>query len=131
MKRLLFVFLMMTCSVSWAEWEILSGAANGLYIEYYDKSTIRKNGEIVKMWTMLEFSEVQTSSAGKSFQSSKALKAFNCKSEEGVLISYIFFSGSMGQGNVVVSETLKEKIWDPISPGSMAESEWSIACGKK
>lgn len=133
MKRLLFVVLMMTCSVSWAEWRITDFTSDGRYAAYHDKSTKRKNGAIVKMWLMRDYSEVLTDAEGKKYQSVKTLFSYDCKSETTALISIIEYSGSMGSGKVVWSGTRKEHEfeWAPIVPGTISEQEWKIACGKK
>jgi len=66
MKRLLFVVLLMVCSVSWAEWEFLSKSSDGKQKVYVNKSTIRKNGAISRMWVLTDFSQVQTNAGGES-----------------------------------------------------------------
>jgi len=99
MKRLLFVVLLMTCSASWAEWQLCTGDATMLV--YCDKSTIRKNGAISRMWDMTDYSSVQTNSSGGRYMSEKSLAAYNCRDETNALISLVQYSGSMGQGNTV------------------------------
>jgi hypothetical protein len=135
MKRLLFVALMMTCSVSWAEWDFCGKTSNGegddnLY--YCDKSTIRKNGVISRMWEMIDYSKVQTNSSGKNYRSIKILRAFNCREETVAIISFVMHSGTMGAGSAVFSFTLQEKEWEwePIVPNTIGATMWKTACGK-
>jgi hypothetical protein len=130
MKRLLFVLLMMTCSVSWAEWEYTT-ETNSFFL-YHDKSTIRRNGEISQMWSLLQFVEVQNF-LGYSYKSRNELIKYNCKDETSALVSVSRFSESMGKGKVTSSNTIKEREWEwhPVSPGSSGETSWEIACGKK
>ena len=132
MKRLIFLALMMICSVSWAEWE-LCGGSDDKFMVYCDKSTIRKKGAISRMWGLREFSSVQTNARGDRYMSVKSLHAYNCEEETRATISLIQYSGSMGQGNVVLSGTRQEREWqwEPIVPGSIAEAQWKIACGRK
>lgn len=122
---------MVASSVAWADWELSGGDAEDTF--YHDKTTIRKNGAIAKMWTMIDHSEVLTDGADLSYKSSKNLFVFNCKSELGELISLLRYSGSMGNGKVVYSANWKEKDWEwkPIAPGTFNEFHWKIACGKK
>ena len=133
MKRIIFIMLMTICSQSWAGWEVAAPAKDDSFISYYDKSTIKKKGVIVKMWTMKELSEVQTAADGGSYLSITALKAYNCESEETAVISVTLHSGSMGSGKITGSELYKEKEWDwePIPPYSVWRAEWKIACGKR
>ena len=122
---------MMICSVSWAEWELYGDDQDRML--FYDKSTIRKNGAIPRMWFMDNYSKVQTNPIGDRYMSQKTLRAYNCSDETWALISLVQYSGSMGQGNVVQSITLQERQWewDPIVPGTLGETKWKIVCGKK
>ncbi|MCE2871016.1 MAG: hypothetical protein LW714_06345 [Oxalobacteraceae bacterium] len=131
MKRLLFVVLMMSCSVSWAEWE-LTGKADDL-THYHDKSTIQINDITAQMWVMYEFPEVRTNTDGDKYKSAKTLLAFNCKYETLTMISVVQYSGSAGNGEIILTDTFKESewIWDRIVPNSLENKELDIACGKK
>ncbi len=130
MKRLLFVLLLMTCSVSWAEWELSGGDSEDNF--YHDKSTIRKNGVIVKIWTMLSHANAVIEN-GYQYKSSKNLFVFNCKLDTSELISILKYSGSMGSGKVVFSANWQEKDWEwkPVVPGTYTELHYKIACGLK
>ena len=130
MKQLLFVLLMMTCSVSWAEWELTQ--LNDTEVMYHDKSTIRRNSAIARMWTMTDFLEKQLES-GKPYKSQITQFSYDCKSETAKLITTTIYSGSKGQGVVVSSYFDKDNLqsWNPVVPGSLGEHEWKIACGKK
>jgi len=131
MKRLIFFALMMVCSVSWAKWELSSSDEDQMI--FYDKSTIRKNGVMSRMWVMLNYSKVQTDSSGNSWMSTKSLHAHNCRDETVAIISAVQYSGSMGKENVVSNSTWQEREleWMPIIPGSTGRTLWKIACGKK
>jgi hypothetical protein len=135
MKRLLMVCLMMTCSVSWAEWEFsVVGESDDFEITYYsDKSTIRRNGDIVKMWSLKEYSVMQKTFNGVNYKSSKVLNSYNCKYESSTQVSIVHYSNSMGNGNVVYTVTFKESEleWEPYVPGSLGQVLWKIACRKK
>ncbi len=133
MKRFLLVCLMMTCSVSWADWEMTGTVVNKERILYHDKSTIRRNGVIAKMWGMDDYSLPQENSGGQKYQSVKILYAFNCIREELAIISINQYSDSMGKGEGIFSITTPESElkWEVIVPGSVREERWKIACGKK
>ena len=123
--------MMMVCSFSWAAWEITSYAQDHYF--YHDKSTIRRNGVIAKMWIMMENLEMQKSASGSYYKSASQLFAYNCREETLTLIAHAMYSGSMGTGSVVSTATLKESEWDwrPVFPGSIREADWKIACGKR
>ncbi len=132
MKKLAFATLVMTCLSSWAAWDYMGTSNDKDYDIYNDISTIRKNGEIAKMWTLQDFYTTQINRAGEKTRSVKLLRAFNCRAETMANISIAKYSGQMGSGSVVVSGTLDEHLWtwNPIVPESIGETQWKIACGK-
>ena len=131
MKRILFVLLMMTCSVSWAEWELVSNDNNSDI--YADTATIRKKGNFVEMWRMRNYFEVQVESSGIKYRSSIMMTRYGCNDKTAGLVSWIDYSKEYGQGEPVLSVTQKKNdIQDkPIVPGSVSETAWKIACGRK
>ena len=131
MRRLLFSALMMVCSVSWAGWEYTDTSDKITF--FHDKSTIRRNDGIAKMWTLYDHSVIQTYKTGERWKSEKVFFAYNCKEQTFASIAMIHYSGGMGTGKVVWSGISKEDDleWAPISPGSIGEVRWKIACGKK
>lgn len=133
MKRLIFTALIMISSVSRADWEpVASNDDAGIRI-YFDKSTVRLTGAIVKMWTMTEHFSIKTDSFGNRYKSDKTLLGFDCNSEKSALMTIVFYSGSMGKGVVVWRGDRQEREWEwgPIIPGTLDEILWKTACGKK
>jgi len=133
MKRILFAVLMMTCSVSWAEWEYMGTTNDREANVYVDKSTIRRNAIIAKMWTLHYLSTIKVGHAGEKIKSTKLLRAFNCREETEAAILIAEYSGSIGSGSVIASGSLEAELWkwNPIVPHSIGETQWLIACGKR
>jgi hypothetical protein len=130
MKRFVFVALMMVCSASWAEWEYTTHTNS--FSVFHDKSTIRRNSTTSQMWTLTDYFQAQTD-GGPLFKSKKELWKYNCRDETAAVISLINFSDVFGDGVPNWSHTYneREQTWIPVSPGSIGELEWKIACGKK
>ena len=137
MKRLIFVALMLVCSASWAEWEVC-GVGDLAASFYCDKSTIRKNGSISRMWTMVTFASIQNF-WGKRAGSWKQLVAYNCNTHTSAVISMVTYSDFMGRGKVTLAETIpeREQEWYPVQVPEDSNdmgnhyTYWKIACGKK
>jgi hypothetical protein len=131
MKRILYVFLMMTCSVSWAGWELIGGTSG--YASFVDRATIRKKGAFVEMWSMENYFETQVNTSGKTYRSDKSLQSYDCNERASAVISLVHYSAEDGTGEVVYSGTRKksEINHEPIVPGSLGEVNWKIACGRK
>jgi hypothetical protein len=129
MKRLLFAVLMMVCSVSWAEWELV-GKTNS-YATYVDKSTVRRDRNKVKMWSMRDYYSVRTAS-GAEFLSTKILDVYDCQEEASALVSIAAYSEQMGTGKFVQGVTYQqtEWNWEPVVPDSIGKKQWQIACNK-
>ncbi len=127
MKRTLCCLLLMTCSMSWAELEITSGAPE--QVVYHDKTTKVRVGNIVKMWTMTDFPEAREDGFG-DFLSIKTYDAFDCKKRFHALVQAFFYADKLATGNVIRSLKIKyaELDWLPIKPETVAEEELQIAC---
>ena len=122
------LMLLVTAGTASAEWTAAGDSDE--FIQYVDRATIRRNGNFVKMWVLMDFKTVQTF-AGDSYLSSKAQQEYDCKEEKVRLLAYTWYDGQMGNGKVVVSNGNVRDEWSPISPGSIGEIQWKIACGKK
>ena len=129
MKRLLMgLMLAITAGAASAEWT-QSGEGES-FIHYVDIATIRRNGNLVKMWDLMDYKTVRTVS-GISYLSDKSQIEYDCKEEKERMLAFTYFSGQMGNGKVVYSNGAVKDEWEPIEPGSVAETLWKIACGKK
>ena len=130
MRRLVLgLMLGLTATAASAEWTISGG--NDQYMHYVDRATIRRNGNLVKMWNFFDYKKVQPSpSTGLSYLSTKQQSEYDCKEERTRILAFTTFDGKMGNGNVVFSDSDPDK-WEPIGPGSVGETLWKIACGKK
>jgi hypothetical protein len=127
MKRILIVILLVISENSYAEWTPI-GEILELFT-YTDRTTIRRNGNFVKMWELRDYKAVQKSNFG-SFLSAKVQQEYDCREEKSRLLAFTWFSEQMGNGTVVYSDNDPYK-WSPIQPESMNEALWKIACGKK
>jgi surface-adhesin protein E len=126
---LLLTLLVLSSGPADAEW--LWASANnqvGLTI-YVDPETIRRNGDLVKLWQLYDYKTRQTV-GGDSFLSSKAQRQFDCVTQRTRLLAFTHFTGNMGSGNRVFSD-LDESEWKPVAPGSVGQALWRFACSKQ
>ena len=131
MKRFFFVFLMVTSSVSLAEWERIG--KNDNFVQDVDRATIRKKGKFVEMWDMKSHFETQVSTLGEKYKSSKSLQRYDCKNETKGLIQFVWYADIGGEGRVVYSENIKKNDIEDASvvPGSIGEMLLNTACGRE
>ncbi|HEV8620719.1 MAG TPA: surface-adhesin E family protein [Nitrospiraceae bacterium] len=126
----LITLLLLSSGPAYAAWELIGESADfGVGVTVYvGPETIRRKGDLVKMWKLYDFKTIQTV-AGKSYFSSKARSEFDCAEERLREFAYTWFSGSMGRGIVVLSDS-NEGRWEPTAPESIGQMLWNFACGK-
>lgn len=130
MIKIIFSFLLLAVASNnvMAEWVAVGTAVGSTY--YVNPNTIRKSGNKVKMWTLIDYNSTQIGATGDKFLSLKFQEENDCKEEQRRLLYYSFHSENMGRGDVVYIEQKPDKNWKPVPPESMGESLWKFACGK-
>jgi hypothetical protein len=126
----LITLLFLNSVPAYAEWVALGYSESlGGYTVYVDPDTIRRNGDLVTMWALTDYTTRQTV-ADISFLSSKAQNEFDCAEKRRRELAVTWFSGNMGYGNGVWNNS-DETTWRPVAPGSVGHGVWKFACGKE
>jgi hypothetical protein len=130
MRRLILIMLLVFSSGPvYAEWVEVSANKKAGMIAYTDPDTIRRKGDLVKMWSLFDLHTTHTA-GGNSYSSIKALQKYDCAEDRSRALAYTKFSGNMGHGRVVYGNS-HEGTWAPIAPVSVGQELWKVACGKK
>ena len=128
-KSLVMLMLIFISTSVMAEWTALkwSHEDGGLTL-FIDSTTIRKEGDKVKMLSLVDFEVIEKGET--DLYSSRAQNEYDCKEKQIRQLFYSLYSDSMGKGKMehANSEHLN---WLPVGPGSMEEAMWKVACGKK
>lgn len=124
----LLITLLASSGPAYAEWVHVGTTDNGM-TGYADPDSIRRNGELVKMWSLYDFKIVQYV-LGVAFLSSKGQIEYDCKEERLRGLAVAEFSGNMGKGTVVYTDS-SEGTWIPVTPQGVVQALWKVACGKK
>ena len=95
-----------------------------------DSTTIRIDGNRVKMWVLNDYKKVIAPSYGKPYLSTISQMEFDCKEEQIRGLYFSNYSGNMGSGELIYSDTDSTK-WVPVVPRSTGEYVWKFACGIK
>ena len=111
-----------------AEWTEVG--SNDEMTVYNDFSSIKKQVNKTKMWSMFDFNTVKTIE-NDSFLSQVFHYEYDCINETIKQLDFIWYSGNMKSGDVVYSQ--RNMHIEPISvtPESINEHLFKIACGKK
>lgn len=141
MKKLLVLLLLMVSTNVFAEWTRV-GDTEG-FIEYVDFGTIKRKGNKVKMWSMLDYKTVHkisgvssllpslSRSGVSSFLSSLDRDEYDCEEETIRMLDTYLYSGNMKTGEIVYSSSNIKIEAQSIIPGSVDVTFKEIACAKK
>jgi hypothetical protein len=126
---LLVTLLVLGSGPVYAGWVLTSGDDEAGLTVYVDPDSIRRKGNLVKMWQLYDYKTVQTV-AGDSLLSIKRYNEFDCTEERTRMLAYTWFSGNMATGKVVYS-TPDEQQWEPVVPRTINQTLWKVACSKQ
>lgn len=126
---LMIMLLVLSSGPVYAAWMLTSGDDEAGMTVYVDSDTIRRNGNLAKMWQLFDYKTVQRV-AGDSLLSMKRFNEYDCAEARTRTLGYTWFSGHMGSGNVVYS-TSEVQQWEQVAPRSINQTLWKEACGKK
>jgi hypothetical protein len=126
-KIILVMLLAVVSRSALAEW--VDAGANGTQRLYYDPATIKKTGDVVKMWHLHDYSEARDL-AGKKYMSLRVLSEFDCWKNEFRIFNETYHSENMAGGDVLSTVSGPSK-WQPVPRGSFNDILKKIACGKK
>jgi hypothetical protein len=110
-----------------SEWKI---ATKGIgYRLYVNPRTVQMQGTARKAWVMRSFDAEQHSDpVGMPYQSIKSLVLANCKGRLLATDRMIYYSDSVGLGEVVYSTAGGEKLFKDVVPSSIGEYMLETVC---
>ncbi len=129
----LIVFLCLSCIPANAEWVAVEKGypLPGLQILCVEPDTLRREGSLVTLWQLIDFTWMQGSARGPTrFLSTKTLKQFNCSEKRLRLLAFTEFSHPMGTG-ISANGYVDKDNWLPIERESINQALWEVACGKE
>ena len=129
----LIIFLFLRSIPAYAEWEAVEKdyLLPGLQTVYVDPESIRREGNLVTIWQLIEFRWMQGNPRGPHrFLSTKTHKQFDCVEKRVRLLAFTEFSRGMGTGMPRDGYVDKDN-WLPVEAESMSHALWEVACGKE
>ena len=97
---LLITLLVLSSGPAYSEWVAVGGNEEAGVTVYADPGTIRRKGNLVKVWHLNDFKTVQIVN-GISYLSVKAQHEYDCTKDRERILALMTFSGNMGSGKVV------------------------------
>ncbi len=127
MKKLIFLILTLFSSInSYASWVEVGQTQSATF--YIDPTTIKKDKNFVKVWTMRDLNEVaKPPGSSLSYLSSRTYEEYDCKETKYRQLSFYWYSGKQGKGEIVLTNsTASQAIHLP--PGSIPYGIMKILC---
>ena len=117
----------------YAEWVAVEKdyLSPGRQTVYIDPGSIRREGNLVALWQLIDFKWMEGSARGPArFMSTKTHKQFDCAGKRVRLLAFTEFSHSMGTG-LSVDGLIDGGHWMPVEPDSVNHALWEVACGNR
>lgn len=127
-KIILMMLLAVVSNSAMAEW-VKVGAGGGAEI-LADPATIRKTGNMVKMWVLFNFSTPRELTDGPTYLSMKIQEQYDCEEEQTRSLYSTIYPEKGGKGNEVGNKSTPGN-WLPVSPKSVSEILYKVACKSK
>lgn len=127
------IFLLLSSIPAYAEWVAVEKdyLLPGLQTVYVDPESIRREGNLVTIWQLIDFTWMQGNPRGPHrFFSTKTHKQFDCAGKRVRLLAFTEFSRGMGTGMPRDGYVDKDN-WLPVEAESMSHALWEVACGKE
>ena len=125
------MLLVMLSGNTEAEWVAIAHDNDNATVLYADLATIHRADDTASMWVLFDFKTRQTSALRKlSYSSAKSRAEFDCADPQWRILYNELYSGQMGKGETVEINDGNSRP-SPITPGTLFETAWKVACGAK
>ena len=122
MRTIVLLLGLLISAPAMAEWVKYWEGDNGDSY-YYDPSTIKRNGNLVRVWEISDLKERSKSGV----LSARMLPEHDCKEDRRRQLYFSTHSGPMSQGETLYSDTTTGP-WRYIPPDTVAEDLLKILC---
>jgi hypothetical protein len=113
---------------AWAEVWIETSRTDD-YLAYADPSSVRRDGDLVKMWSMFDYRNPQTGIPGKPFLSTRRQFEYDCKRGRARALAVSSHAARQGKGDALASVSVKYD-WRTVVPQSADDYLLKFACKK-
>ena len=123
MKKLFLIGLMMLAGSAWAEWVEYAKDESDTF--YLDPATIRKDGNMRRVWLLRNFSQRDKDGA----MAARNRMEIDCKQERFRFLARSTHSEPMAGGTVLTQQN-ESNNWTSIPPNTVAELTFNLVCAK-
>jgi hypothetical protein len=94
-----------------------------------DRASLEHDGQVRRVWSMLDYRHPQKNSQGKSYLSSRMLLEIDCQHKQARSRSLAIYSGAHLSGDNLTSEGVIAE-WQPVPPSSPVFTIMRHVCEK-
>jgi hypothetical protein len=124
-KRVVGVLLICAAGSVMANWVRVRG--DGVVTVLADPATIVRSGDVVKMWSVINYAQPRTTSDGKTYSSSRQQLEYDCTENQSRSLFFSRHTEYTGWGDVVYRNDTPGR-WIPVPPGSIGGALMKFAC---
>jgi hypothetical protein len=112
------------------QWTLLGTLSNNGGMDVYvSAASIRRAGDKARMFNLIDF-KTRQSFDGKSYLSARNELEFDCAKALKRMLNSTGYSGHMGTGTVVVSDTPSDP-WQAVGSSGPGFEHWKVACKQR
>lgn len=124
-KRVVGVLLICAAGSVMANWVRVRG--DGVVTVLADPATIVRSGDVVKMWSVINYARPRTTSDGKTYASSRQQLEYDCTENQSRSLFFSRHTEYTGWGDVVYRNDTPGR-WIPVPSGSIGGALIKFAC---
>ena len=113
-----------------AAWTEISRFDDGMRV-YVDRSSARRNGDTAEVLHLVRWAEPQQDDGLPTYRSTVVRALYDCLGKRERYLESTSFAGPMGDGDAVLADENAVEGWYSISPASMEDTLWAVACGAR
>ncbi|WP_194722778.1 surface-adhesin E family protein [Noviherbaspirillum malthae] len=112
------MMLLAACGLASAKWIKVAETEGDTF--YYESSMVRKAGKYMRLWHLIDHSEVKLAARGP-YKSSKVQIELECRENRWRVTYLTYHSERMGAGSLLDSFFDPNAVWEPMVPNSPIE----------
>lgn len=125
---LCLIFLLgMPASAAEHDWTLLQTGEEKVVSILVDYATLKRDGDVIRVWAMLNFANAQTLKNGSKYLSSLMHVDIDCNKELHRVGYTHVAEKANGQGKVLMMSEGSTK-WSPVVPESMSSNVFAAVC---
>ena len=131
MIKIFFALILVSiCKNAGAGWVYVAETEKSIkikdaFIAYADPESIRKTGNMVKMWSLYDYKFPQKPGVISIRQKSE----YNCIEKKRRQLFLSAYSGRMNNGEIILISNQPENDWERVPLGSVRKAMLEFACG--